>query len=471
MTLTNINVATTFALLVWPVVALWLYRTLPIGRATLWTILGGYLLLPGNAGIKIEMIPGFDKYSIPSLVAFFACMIVRRSPRLSSGFGLVELLILTLFISAFVTSWLNDDAISIGRTVLPGVGLYDAGSVVINQFIVLLPFILGRQLMRSAGDIEDVLRSLVVAGLSYSLLMLIEVRVSPLLHIWVYGYYPFDIFSSQFRDGGFRPAVFVGSGLALAFFTMTAVMAAAALWRTQTRIARFPLAGVTAYLGVVLVLCKGLASIVYGAFLVPLVRWATPRMQLRVATALVTIALSYPILRTMDLVPTTFMLEAAELVSVERAGSLEVRFTNERQLLDHASQRFWFGWGRFGRSRVYHQSGSDASLTDGYWVITIGQFGFIGFLATFGLLTLPVFRAASALRFTESIHDKINLAALALIIATYVVDLLPNAGLSPWSWLITGALLGRAEALRIATRERAKIQLYQGVKPKVSLPT
>jgi len=468
MIVTNINLTTAFALFIWPFVAVWLYSNRPIGQATIWTILGGYLLLPANAGIKFEMIPGFDKSSIPSLVAF-ACVIIMRRPRwLGNGFGLVELLILILIVSAFVTSLLNDDAILIGRRFLPGVGLYDAGSVVIIQIIVLLPFFIGRQLMRSADDIEEILRSLVIAALGYSLLMLAEVRLSPQLHIWVYGYFPSDIISSQFRDEGFRPAVFVGSGLAVAFFTMTAVVAVAALSRTRTRIARLPLSGVIAYLGVVLILCKGLASIVYGAFLVPLVRWATPRIQLRVATVLVMIGLSYPILRTMDLVPTTFMLELAESVDVERAGSLETRFINERRLLDHASQRFWFGWGRFGRSRVYNEYGYDISLTDGYWIITMGQFGFVGFLATFGLLALPVFRAASALRFTKSMPDRINLAALAVIIAVYVVDLLPNAGLSPWSWLLTGALLGRAEALRMPTHERAKIEFFQGATPKGS---
>jgi hypothetical protein len=470
MTITNINVTTAFALLVWPIVALWLYSNRPLAQATTWTILGGYLLLPGNAGIKLEMIPAFDKSSIPAFIAFFACMVrARRFPGLSKGFGVVEVLFLILITSAFITGLLNDDTISIRRTILPGVGLYDAGSVVIFQVIVLIPFFLGRHLMRSARDIEDILRSLVFAALGYSLLMLIEIRLSPVLHIWVYGYFPSsDIMQSHFLDAGFRPAVFVGSGLALAFFTMTAVVAAAALSRTQRRIARLPLGGATAYLGAVLILCKGLASIVYGTFLAPLVRWVTPRMQIRVAVILVMIALSYPILRTMDLVPTTFMLDVAGSVDAQRAGSLEVRFTNERRLLDHASERFWFGWGRFGRSRVYNEDGYDASLTDGYWIITMGQYGFIGFLASFGLLVLPVFRAASALRFAESMSDRINLAALTVIIAAYVVDLLPNAGLSPWSWLLTGALLGRAEALHIRAREPVKLELYQAATPKIS---
>ena len=47
------------------------------------------------------------------------------------------------------------------------------------------------------------------------------------------------------------------------------------------------------------------------------------------------------------------------------------------------------------------------SITDGRWIITIGQFGLFGFVAEFGLLILPVFRAASALDAAKSMHDRI----------------------------------------------------------------
>jgi hypothetical protein len=70
-----------------------------------------------------------------------------------------------------------------------------------------------------------------------------------------------------------------------------------------------------------------------------------------------------------------------------------------------------------------------------------------GFLAEFGLLAFSVFRAASAFKLTKSKTDQIALAALALIVAVNVIDLLPNAWLAPWTWLLAGALLGRAESL------------------------
>ena len=86
----------------------------------------------------------------------------------------------------------------------------------------------------------------------------------------------------------------------------------------------------------------------------------------------------------------------------------------------------------------------------------------MGFLAEFGLLALTVFRAASALRFVKSERDGLFLGALALIIAINMIDLLPNASLSPWTWLLAGALLGRTEDLQRAARA-----LRRGDRPSV----
>lgn len=445
------NWFSTFALVLWPIVAFFLYQTRPVNQATLWTILGGWLLLPVGVAIKFEMIPPFDKISIPNLAALIGCLLVlRRSPRLWYGFGLPEVLLVMWVIGPFITSELNTDPLAYGPTALLGETQYDALSAVVAQFILLIPFFLGRQFLRNSGDNLEILRVLVIAGLIYSLPMLFEIRMSPQLHTWIYGYFP-SSFDQQMRGGGFRPIVFFGHGLALAFFAMTTAVAAAAFWRTRTRTLLLPPAGITAYLAAMLILCKSLGSLVYGTVLVPIVRFAKPELQVRLAAVFAAIAFSYPVLRAADLIPTEMMMNVAQLVSEDRAGSLGTRLVNEQQLLEHASQRPLFGWGRFGRHRIFDaEQGKDISLTDGYWIITIGQYGLFGFVAQFGLLALTIFRAASALRFTQGVRDRAYLAALALLVGINMIELLPNATLIPWTWLLAGALLGRAEALRSA---------------------
>ena len=62
----------------------------------------------------------------------------------------------------------------------------------------------------------------------------------------------------------------------------------------------------------------------------------------------------------------------------------------------------------------------------------------------------------------RSMRDRTDLAAVALIIAISVFDLLPNAGFTSWSWLLAGALLGRAEALCVVAKKHAKIDSRSG---------
>jgi hypothetical protein len=180
---------------------------------------------------------------------------------------------------------------------------------------------------------------------------------------------------------------------------------------------------------------------------------------------LASIGLSYPILRVADLFPTKVLLAAAESVDEDRAQSLQVRFDQERQLLDHASERFFFGWGRYGRNRVYEESGKDSSITDGEWIETVGQFGLIGFIAEFGLLAWPVFRASLAFKFIGTERDRVFLTTLALIVALGIIEQLPNASISPWTWLLAGSLLGRAERLtQLASAARRPFEGRQNVR-------
>ena len=449
-----------FALAFWPVVGLCLFQVWPAAQAAVWTFLGAYLLLPVGAAIHFQGIPQFDKDTIASIAVVLGIVLIkRRSLRLRNGFGLTELLVLIYLIAPLITDELNTDPIILPHHNLPAGSFYDGLSATVRQFLLLIPFFVGRQLLRSAADVQMILRTLVIAGLLYSFPILFELRMSSQLHVWVYGYFP-HMFAEMVRDGGFRPVVFIGHGLGVAFFVMTTVIAATALWRCRTRIIQLPPIGATGYLSAILILCKGLASIVYGVVGLILVRFASIRLQSLIAVGLVTAALSYPLLRTAGLVPTDTLVGMAQRISENRAISLEERFDNEERLLTRAWDRIYFGWGRYGRNRIYDPlTGKDNSATDGEWIITIGTFGLVGFLAEFGLLALPVFRIASALRLVESKQDGIYLAALTLISAINTFDLLPNASLTSFTWLIAGALLGRAEALKAVSRERPQVPI------------
>jgi hypothetical protein len=456
------NLFAYLALFIWPLVAIALYATRPIVQATLWTMLGAQLLLPVGTFFKIEMIPQLDKYSIPSICVFIGCIVATARPiSLWRKFGPVEALMLIFVISPIVTSLLNTDPIYVGQSVIPGVGLYDGLSAALGQFVTLVPFLIGRQFLRRADDLQSAFSTLVIAGLGYSLLLLFEIRMSPQLHFWVYGYYPTDFIQEMRDDGSYRPMAFMGHGLVAGFFVMTTVVASAVLWRVRMRALRVVAPGpATGYLAVVLVLCKSGAALVYGAILMPSVLWMKARLQLQFALVLAAIALTYPITRMTGVFPTGTIVGIATSINEQRGGSLKFRFDQEEALLEHASQRFLFGWGRYGRNRVHVEdwqgAGVDASVTDGRWIITLGQFGLFGFLAEFGLLAVAVIRAVMALRFAETFRDTVFLAGLALIVAINIIELLPNSTLLPWTWLLAGTLLGRSEAMMVAARKPGK---------------
>ena len=63
--------------------------------ATIWTIIGAQLLLPVGAEIKFDMVPAFDKASIPNLAALASCLLFwPRTQRINRGFGAAEILML-----------------------------------------------------------------------------------------------------------------------------------------------------------------------------------------------------------------------------------------------------------------------------------------------------------------------------------------------------------------------------------------
>src|SRR5829696_2872358 len=184
------NVLAYVILFSWPLLALSLYRIWPATQATIGAILGAELILPVGAAVKIPMIPAIDRVSVATVPAVIGCALWAARSGGRIRFGMIEMLIGLFFVSPLITSVLNGDDIAVGGTVLPGVGLYDGLSAVLSQMIFFAPFLIARRFMLNKSDLEVLLRALVVCGLLYSILILLEIRLSPQLHRWVYGYHP-----------------------------------------------------------------------------------------------------------------------------------------------------------------------------------------------------------------------------------------------------------------------------------------
>jgi hypothetical protein len=434
----------------WPLITLVMFRRWPIERALIWSLLGAYMFLPPPpAAFDFPLMPPLTKESLPSVVTFVICLIYagRRAPLLPQSF-VARALVALFILSPIATVLTNGEPVFYGRIGLPALGLKDMVALVLLQTILLLPFLLARQHLGTPQGLRELVVALMLGGLIYSLPMLIEVRLSPQLNIWIYGYFQHS-FEQMMRSGGFRPIVFMYHGLWVAFFTVMAMTCAIALAREADVRRRIFYLLAALYLGGVLVLCKSLGSLMYGVYLAPLALFLPPRMQIRIAGLMALVAIAYPVLKGAGLIPIDWILEQAGKVDPERANSLRFRLDNEDILMERALEKPLFGWGSWGRNHILNPvTGVIETVTDGRWIILIGIFGWVGYLAEFGLVALPVLMLwRYGRRLGDAAHVRL-IGPVALLLAINLIDMLPNATLTPLTWLFAGAVLGLAEAAR-----------------------
>ncbi len=446
-------------LVIWPVASLVMFRTLKLERALIWSILGGYLFLPPLAEFNLPLVPGMDKVSIPNLsVLVILAFAMKQKVQLWPESRIAQLLVVGLVLSAIPSVLTNSEPIIfrvLGNTdpivffvdQLPGQSIRDIGSVLIAQMLTLVPFLLARQFLSSEDGLREILLALMIGGLIYSIPSLIEIRLSPQINVWVYGFFQHS-FEQTVRAGGYRPIVFLPHGLWLALFMCTALLSAAALTRQVAHAERVKMMMSVAYLGVMLVLCKSFASLAYGIVLLPLVIFSPPRWQIRLAVIFAVVAIVYPMLRNFGLIPLDAILAQAEAISPDRAQSLGFRFFNEEQLLARAAEKPLFGWGGWGRNLVRDaETGAILSIPDGRWIIVFGTFGWLGYICEFGLLAWPLLLMGLYIRRMGDAALSPFVAPLTLMLGVTMMDMLLNATLTPFTWLTAGAILGHAEKL------------------------
>lgn len=429
------NTLAYIVLLVWPLVTFAIFSFTRPAQAVVWSLLAAYLLLPVKTAFDFPGVPALDKTSISNISTYVAACVYTNgnSLRLPREWWIKSVFIVYL-ISPIFTTLSNQDAFLFGQLILPSLSAYDAVSATAYKAINLLPFLLGYNFLRTTNTQREFLVALVGGALAYSALMLVEIRLSPQLHTWIYGFFPHS-FAQQMRGEGFRPVVFLGHGLLVAIFTAMATTGAVYLACTRRKVFGISSWIWFVYLLIILILCKSLGSLTLAVFASALVL-ALSSKSIQIICGLTAIfVLSYPALRGADMVPVQAVANYVEQYSSERAASLQTRIDNEDRLLARANQRPMFGWGGYGRNRVYDEkTGADLSITDGTWIIVAGTEGWIGYFALFGSLCLPILMTTIQRHAANSTAIIVN-----FILAINLLDLLPNSSIGPLTWLMAGA--------------------------------
>jgi hypothetical protein len=244
------------------------------------------------------------------------------------------------------------------------------------------------------------------------------------------------------RDGGFRPLVFLNHGLMVGIFFCMSIIASVVLFREALREGRRSIHWLAAaiWLTGTLYLSKTLGAFGLAIIFATAAMILGRRLQVLLAVAVACVVMFYPMLRGAGWIPVEKVYAAAQSISEERAASLKFRLDNEDALLARANEKPLAGWGSWGRNSTYDPAtGQMTSVTDGIWLIFIGVYGWLGYIGRFGLLTVPILFYAIRQR---SLGPSLVTPGVILLLAANLVDLLPNAGLVNYVWLMAGAVAG-----------------------------
>ncbi|MCB1354999.1 MAG: hypothetical protein KDK53_00355 [Maritimibacter sp.] len=454
----------------WPIVSLVMFMQMPLQRAFVWTIIGGYLILPPATAIDLPLLPSFDKLVVANLSAYvFTVFIGKQKVPLLPRSWLARILLLCFVFMTVPTVMTNADAIIIdapfldsgpfggSKRIIPGLVPREvisfSGALVL---IHVLPFLTARVVLANEAGRRELLRAMMIGGLLYTLPAVFEIRFSPQLNIWIYGFFQHD-FIQMIRGSTFRPIVFLPHALWLAFFFVTSALATASLAKVQAPAQRGKYILALVWIILVIIAGKSLGSTGYVLVLVPVVFLFSEAGRIRIALLFMALALIYPVLRNAGLIPLDDIVGFFNQFSADRAQSLGYRFENEEILLQHANERRLFGWGGWGRYLTYSPwDGTQDAIADGRWIFIFGTYGIFGFFAEFGLLATPILLIWLRHKRLPEGESLTHSGTLALMLGITMFDLLVNAAIVPYIWLIAGALIAAAEKPVKVTRRAAR---------------
>jgi hypothetical protein len=154
----------------------------------------------------------------------------------------------------------------------------------------------------------------------------------------------------------------------------------------------------------------------------------------------------------------------------ERAQSLWTRIDNENILIEKALEKKIFGWGGWGRSRVYDEEGQDITITDGLWIIVFGKNGMIGLAALMSSILTPVFILMKLYRPHELFHQKvIPVTMLSVLLGLYMIDSLLNAMVNPIFMVASGGITGLVKE-SLEEKDNQKIPLLETIGKMIYQP-
>jgi hypothetical protein len=401
-------------------------------RAVAPALVGGWLAMP-LLSIQVAGLPPIDKESMLGTTVLIAAWLGRRGRYPPARLHWFDLPMIVWCAVPLASSIDND------------LGAYDGIATSLRQIFAWgIPYAIGRLVLVDREALMVFGRTLLLGAAVYAPFCLLESRLAPQLHTWIYGLPGRSGWETVSFYGPLRwkATVFLQSSLELTPLMGAGFLFGSSLWRVDSR-------AVVAGFGVRLLTWAALVATLMGKSLGgftltvtgALTTWSGGNRGRILLLLLTAIPPVYVGTRAAGAWSGTALVEFVEAnISARRADSFHFRLINEDLLLAKAMERPWLGWGGWGRNRVNDEEGRDITTTDGLWVMALGCHGLVGMISWMAAMLVPVWLVAARMRYRSQPdvdRDRVLLVA-ATIVALHTVDCLVNAMVNP----VYGALAG-----------------------------
>jgi hypothetical protein len=426
----------------WPFLAIFMFAFWPKRRAMLLGLMISWLFLP-QAGYLWPGPLKWTKVNAVSMGLLLAVAALDFRRLLSFRPRWFDIPVMVASIMPAVSSFAN------------GLGIADAGTSSVNNILMYgVPYLLGRIYIIDLVGAFELADVWILGGLIYFPLCLFELRMSPMLHYDVYGFFPHQ-WAQMVRDGGYRPMVFMQHGLAVAMWMSACTVLAYGVWRMAgvKRHWHVPMWTWVLVLGIGTLICKSA-----GAIALTTIGCAAIEVGKRgpLRTILFVFALAAPVYivaRTSQTLTADRCMAGLHLVfSSDRVASASDRLHQEDVLSRRALESPIVGWGPWGDYLVSDQHDDLVQHSDSMWIITLGKYGMVGWGATVLIYLLPALRLIWPMRRANvsPLQQRVS-QVLALISVLAMLDSLSNFMPNPFFVLAAGAVATLTEANRKTT--------------------
>jgi hypothetical protein len=348
-----------------------------------------------------------------------------------------------------------------------------------------VPYFVGRLYFADLEGIRVLSIGFLVGAIAYVPFCLAEIKLSPQLHFYLWGFHQHDPMQSA-RGSLWRPMVFLEHGLAVGIWMGGMTLVAFWMWWTRALdevkwipgLKPLPLSAVLIVMLATCVLMGSAGALALGLvgagilvtsrfvpvplalaglmLVSPLYCWgrtsaaaAQPTGYLNSSRQAEELAIldrrmmEKPLFGFSSMTGTGLHDLLESLFSKERADSFMTRLVMEDRLMEKGLERPLLGWGGEGRARVTDPSGRDIIIADGLWIIVFGDRGYFGVTALILVLLVPTARLMWVYPQRFWSHPLLApAAALAVVQVLMLIDDLSNAMFNMLFIVANGAISG-----------------------------